>query len=132
MKKLLIVFTTLLLTPFSIYSQFKYQANSVESFNSFLLLAKEQKKPVIIDFVADWCGPCKKMDRELWKSEEFMKLSNYVFIEVDIDVNTFLSTRFRVSSIPRVIIQLANTQNDIFFDIEIINKEAPESFYFGR
>lgn len=116
MKKLLIVFTTLLLTPFSIYSQFKYQANSVESFNSFLLLAKEQKKPVIIDFVADWCGPCKKMDRELWKSEEFMKLSNYIFIEVDIDVNTFLSKRFRVSSIPRVIIQLANTQNDIFFD----------------
>ena len=116
MKKPLFLFTTLLLTSFSIYSQFKLQANSAESFNSFLLLAKEQKKPVIIDFVADWCGPCKKMDRELWKSEEFIKLNNYIFIEVDIDVNTFLSSRFRVSSIPRVIVQLANTQNDIFFD----------------
>ena len=66
--------------------------------------------------MADWCGPCKKMDRELWKSEEFKKLNNYIFIEVDIDVNTVLSSRFRVSSIPRVIIQVANTQNDIFFD----------------
>ena len=44
------------------------------------------------------------------------KLSNYIFIEVDIDVNTVLSSRLRVSSIPRVIVQVANTQNDIFFD----------------
>ena len=87
---------------------FKFQANSLESFNTFLLLAKEQKKPVIIDFVAIGVGPCKKMDRELWKSEEFKKLNNYIFIEVDIDVNTVLSSR-RVSSIPRVIVQVANT-----------------------
>jgi thiol-disulfide isomerase/thioredoxin len=114
MKKLALTFC--LLATFSMSSQFKFQANSLEGYNSFLLLAKEQKKPVIIDFVADWCGPCKKMDRELWKSEEFKKLNNYIFIEVDIDVNTVLSSRFRVSSIPRVIIQVANTQNDIFFD----------------
>lgn len=113
MKKLAL--TLCLLTLFSIYSQSKYQANSVESFNSFLLLANEQKKLVLIDFVADWCGPCKKMDRELWKSKEFKEL-NYMFIEVDIDVNSVLSSRFRVSSIPRVIIQVANTQNDILFD----------------
>jgi thiol-disulfide isomerase/thioredoxin len=113
MKKLALIFC--LLISFSIYSQSKYQANSVESFNSFLLLANEQKKLVLIDFVADWCGPCKKMDRELWKSKEFKEL-NYMFIEVDIDVNSVLSSRFRVSSIPRVIIQVANTQNDILFD----------------
>lgn len=114
MKKLALTFC--LIVTLSMNSQFKYQADSVESFNSFLLLAKKEKKPVIIDFVADWCGPCKKMDFELWKSEEFKKLKNYIFIEVDIDVNTLLSSKFRVSSIPRVIIQVANTQNDIFVD----------------
>jgi len=113
LKKLLLL---LLIAPVVGNSQTKLRANSLESFNSFLSLAKEQKKPVIIDFVADWCGPCKKMDRELWKSEEFRKLNNYIFIEVDIDVNTVLSSRLRVSSIPRVIIQVANTQNDIFLD----------------
>ena len=56
------------------------------------------------------------MDFELWKSEEFKQLNNYIFIEVDIDVNNVLSSKFRVSSIPRVIIQVANTQNDIFVD----------------
>ena len=114
MKKLALTFC--LIVTLSMNSQFKYQANSVESFNSFLLLAKKEKKPVIIDFVADWCGPCKKMDFELWKSEEFKQLNNYIFIEVDIDVNNVLSSKFRVSSIPRVIIQVANTQNDIFVD----------------
>ena len=113
MKKLTLIFC--LLTSFSIYSQFKYQANSIESFNSFLSLANEQNKLVLIDFVADWCGPCKKMDSELWKSKQFKEL-NYMFIEVDIDVNSVLSSRFRVSSIPRVIIQVANTENDILFD----------------
>jgi len=113
MKKLLLL---LLIAPIIGKSQIKLRAYSVENFNTLLLLAKEQKKPVIIDFVADWCGPCKKMDRELWKSEEFKKLNNYIFIEVDIDVNTALSSRFRVSSIPRVIIQVANTHNDIFFE----------------
>ena len=113
MKKLTLFFC--LLTSFSIYSQFKYQANSIESFNSYLSLAKEQNKLVLIDFVADWCGPCKKMDSELWKSKQFKEL-DYMFIEVDIDVNSVLSSRFRVSSIPRVIIQVANTENDILFD----------------
>jgi len=113
MKKLTLTFC--LLTSFSIYSQFKYQANSIESFNSFFLLANEQNKLVLIDFVADWCGPCKKMDSELWKSKQFKEL-NYMFIEVDIDINSVLSSRFRVSSIPRVIIQVANTENDILFD----------------
>ena len=51
MKKLALTFC--LLATFSMSSQFKFQANSLESFNTFLLLAKEQKKPVIIDFVAD-------------------------------------------------------------------------------
>ena len=113
MKKLTLTFC--LLTSFSVYSQFKYQANSIESFNSYLSLAKEQNKLVLIDFVADWCGPCKKMDSELWKSKQFKEL-DYMFIEVDIDVNSVLSSRFRVSSIPRVIIQVANTENDILFD----------------
>ena len=78
--------------------------------------AELENKAVIIDFVADWCGPCKTMDKQLWNSEEFKLLKNYVFIEVDIDKNTSLARKYGITSIPRVIVEVANNQKDVLID----------------
>ena len=114
MKKLILL---LLFIPLVSFSQFsKFSASNIQEFDSWMNYAELENKAVIIDFVADWCGPCKTMDKQLWNSEEFKLLKNYVFIEVDIDKNTSLARKYGITSIPRVIVEVANNQKDILID----------------
>ena len=114
MKKLILL---VIFIPIISFSQFsKFSANNIQEFESWMNYAELENKAVIIDFVANWCGPCKTMDKQLWNSEEFKLLKNYVFIEVDIDKNTSLARKYGITSIPRVIVEVANNQKDILID----------------
>ena len=34
--------------------------------------ARQEQKPILLVFAgSDWCGPCKKLDRDIWQSETF-------------------------------------------------------------
>jgi len=114
MKKLILLVIFIPIVSFSQFS--KFSANNIQEFESWINYAELENKAVIIDFVADWCGPCKTMDEQLWNSEEFKLLKNYVFIEVDIDKNTSLARKYGITSIPRVIVEVANNQKDVLID----------------
>ena len=114
MKKLVLLVIFIPIVSFSQFS--KFSANNIQEFESWMNYAELENKAVIIDFVADWCGPCKTMDKQLWNSEEFKLLKNYVFIEVDIDKNTSLARKYGITSIPRVIVEVANNQKDVLID----------------
>ncbi len=60
---------------------------------------------ILVDFYADWCGPCKKMDMESWSKEEVKEISaNYVFVKIDIDQYKSIAQSFGIKSIPYVFI----------------------------
>ncbi|RLD76868.1 MAG: hypothetical protein DRJ07_15585 [Bacteroidetes bacterium] len=62
-------------------------------------------KMILVDFYADWCGPCKKMDIESWNKEEVKEISsNYVFVKIDIDQYRSVAQSFGIKSIPYVFI----------------------------
>jgi len=60
-------------------------------------------KPVVVDFWADWCGPCKMIGPALEELSE--ELGEKVTIaKVDIMENTGIATQFGVQSIPLLIV----------------------------
>lgn len=59
--------------------------------------------PVIIDFYADWCGPCKVYSPTITKLKE--ELGDQVkVIKIDVDKNQSLSGSLQVRSIPTTMI----------------------------
>ncbi len=61
------------------------------------------KTPTLIDFYADWCGPCKMMPPILKEVRE--KLGDSVrILKIDVDKNTELSTKLQIQGVPTLAI----------------------------
>ena len=58
-------------------------------------------RPVVVDFWAAWCGPCKMVAPEMEKLAEKYDGSIDV-VKVDVDANPRLSQAFRIMSIPTI------------------------------
>ena len=69
--------------------------------NQFKSVVLESEKPVLVDFFATWCGPCRQMSPILEQvSEERIDVK---IVKVDVDENQNLAAEYGVMSIPTLI-----------------------------
>jgi thioredoxin 1 len=73
---------------------------STENFDSAVLGAD---KPVLVDFWAAWCGPCRMVAPILEELADEMD-GQVQIAKVDVDDNQMIASRYRVSSIPTFIL----------------------------
>lgn len=95
-----------------------------DTFNAFIA-----KGNAIIDFHAEWCGPCKMMEPQFRKAAE--KLHTIHFGKVDVDNQYELAGKFHVLSIPTTLFfkkgELVDRHTGAL-TADAIERKAKESF----
>ncbi|MES2648034.1 MAG: thioredoxin [Bacteroidota bacterium] len=69
------------------------------SFNEVI----QSNKPVLVDFFAEWCGPCKTMTPILKQLKDDLK-DAVTIIKVDVDKNQQAAMAYQVQGVPTLIL----------------------------
>ncbi len=106
--------TLLLGLTFMVFASYTFDASQNQvnfykgTYDDFLREAKKQKKPIVLDFWASWCGPCKKMENETFRNAGFSTYMNTNFMVYKIDIDSFdgmaIADKFAVDAYPTLVV----------------------------
>jgi len=74
-----------------------------------LTLAQSSKKPLMVDFFAEWCGWCKKLDKDVYTDPDVAALSKeFVCVKVDTDKFGQDASKYGVQGLPTIVFMNAD------------------------
>lgn len=94
---------TLALAPVSFAAP--KQIQWTDSLEKGLAQAKKENKPALIDFYADWCGWCERLDKDTYTDPKVIELSKrFVMIKVNTEGERRNTIKYGVRSLPTIVI----------------------------
>lgn len=85
--------------------------------------ANQTKTRTLVDFYADWCGPCKMMGKLLEEMESDLKVD---VLKVNTDANQNLATSMGIMSIPTLV--MMENGKEISRHVGFMSKEELKEF----
>ena len=103
MKKFTFLFLILLFSAFNTFSQTEGIVWE-KDFKKAQQTARQTGKPLLLDFTADWCKPCKMMDQEFWVRQDVIEATKpFIAVKIDFDNDKGTVGKYKVAAIPFVI-----------------------------
>jgi len=66
--------------------------------------AQAQQKPIMVDFFATWCGPCRMMDEDTWPNAKVVAAAAKVVpVRLNVDANQDVASQYGITGIPTVV-----------------------------
>jgi thiol:disulfide interchange protein DsbD len=97
-----------------------------------LRIAKETGKPMMIDFMAEWCAACKQLDKETFSTPQVRSIlqTDFVLVKIDCteetDENSALQKKYKSMSLPTVAFVTPRGKN--LENLTLYEFEKPEKF----
>ncbi len=90
-----------------------------ENFKSEVL---ESPSPVVVDFGATWCGPCKLLAPLFEELSDDYKDKSIKFVKVDVEEAAQTATEFAVTSVPMLVFFKNGSQVDQMVGLQPLDK----------
>ncbi|ABA23368.1 Thioredoxin [Trichormus variabilis ATCC 29413] len=74
-----------------------------KQFNSFEEMLSGSDLPVLVDFYADWCGPCQMMATILQQVNNQLK-DRIRIVKIDTEKYTELATQYQIYALPTLVL----------------------------